>query len=121
MSEITRVGVDLAKNVIQVHAVDAAGKVVTNRQLKRDKFIEWCMQLPAMCLLAMESYTGAHHWARKLVTPYRQQGGADQLMLKEFKLRGWPSAHMSAHIDRLAGQPHHLRNGPGRGAGVGDV
>lgn len=88
MSKITRVGVDLAKNVIQVHAVDSAGKVVTNRQLKRDKFIEWCMQLPAMCLLAMESCTGAHHWARKLVTlgldariiaahlvtPYRQQG-----------------------------------------------
>ena len=88
MSEITRVGVDLAKNVIQVHAVDTAGKVVTNRQLKRDKFIEWCLQLPAMCLLAMESCSGAHHWARKLielgldariisahlVTPYRQQG-----------------------------------------------
>ena len=88
MSKITRVGVDLAKNLIQVHAVDAAGKVVTNRQLKRDKFIEWCMQLPAMCLLAMESCSGAHYWARKLlelgldariiaahlVTPYRQQG-----------------------------------------------
>ena len=38
MSEITRVGVDLAKNVVQVHAVDAAGKQVTNRQLSRDKF-----------------------------------------------------------------------------------
>ena len=88
MSEITRVGVDLAKNLIQVHAVDAAGKVVTSRQLKRDKFIEWCMKLPAMCLLAMESCSGAHYWARKLielgldariiaahlVTPYRQQG-----------------------------------------------
>ena len=88
MSEITRVGVDLAKNLIQVHAVDAAGKVVTNRQIKREKFIEWCMQLPAMCLLAMESCSGAHYWARKLlelgldariiaahlVTAYRQQG-----------------------------------------------
>jgi hypothetical protein len=46
MSEITRVGADLAKRVIQVHAVDAAGKLVTNRALLRDKFIAWCAQLP---------------------------------------------------------------------------
>ena len=39
MSEITRVGVDLAKSVIQVNAVDAGGKLVTNRQLSRDKFL----------------------------------------------------------------------------------
>ena len=88
MSEITRVGVDLAKNVIQVHAVDATGKLVTNRALARDKFMAWCAQLPALCLIAMESCSGAHHWARKLValgldariiaahlvTPYRSQG-----------------------------------------------
>ena len=41
MSEITRVGVDLAKNVIQIHAVDAAGKVISNKALKRDKFMAW--------------------------------------------------------------------------------
>lgn len=88
MNEITRVGVDLAKQVIQVHAVDSAGKVVTNRQLIRDKFIFWCAQLPAGCLVAMEACCGAHHWARKLsalgldariiaahlVSPYRLQG-----------------------------------------------
>ena len=50
MSEITRVGVDLAKNVIQVHAVDAAEKVITNKALQRDKFILWCAMLPARCL-----------------------------------------------------------------------
>ena len=38
MTEITRVGADLAKHVIQVHAVDASGKLVTNRALARDKF-----------------------------------------------------------------------------------
>lgn len=88
MSEITRVGVDLAKNVIQVHAVDAAGKVITNRALVRDKFMAWCAQLPTLCLIAMEASSGAHHWARKLVAqgldariiaahlvePYRSQG-----------------------------------------------
>lgn len=88
MSEITRVGVDLAKNVIQVHAVDSVGKLVTNRALARDKFMAWCAQLPALCLIAMEASSGAHHWARKLVAlgldariiaahlvePYRCQG-----------------------------------------------
>jgi transposase len=85
---IVRVGADLAKRVIQVHAVDAAGKLVTNRSLPRDKFVEWCAQLPAGCMVAMEACSGAHHWARKLVvldldariipgqlvSPYRLQG-----------------------------------------------
>jgi transposase len=88
MSEITRIGVDLAKNVIQVHAVDALGKMVMNRALSRDKFLLWCAQLPAGSLIAMEASSSAHHWARKLVAlgldariiaahlvaPYRLQG-----------------------------------------------
>ena len=42
MSEITRVGADLAMNVIQDHAVNALGKVVSNRPMERDKFMAWC-------------------------------------------------------------------------------
>ena len=85
---IARVGVDLAKLVIQVHAVDAAGRRVVARALKRDQFIAWCMQLPAGCVVAMEACSSAHHWARKLralgldarliaanfVSPYRMEG-----------------------------------------------
>lgn len=67
MNEITRVGVDLAKRVIQVHCVDAAGATVCNRPLNRDKFLLWCVQLPAGCVVAMEASSSAHHWARKLV------------------------------------------------------
>ncbi len=88
MSEITRVGADLAKRVIQVHAVDAPGKLVTNRTLARDKFLPWCAQLPPGCMVAMEASSSAHHWARRLVAmgldariiaahlvaPYRLQG-----------------------------------------------
>jgi len=96
MSEVTlrliaRVGVDIAKAVIQVHAVDAAGRVVASRSLKRDQFLPWCVQhLPRGCLVAMEACGGAHHWARRLmalgfqarliaahfVAPYRMQGKA---------------------------------------------
>jgi transposase len=88
MGEITRVGVDLAKQVIQVHAIDAAGQPVTRRALPRRSFLDWCAKLPAACLVVMEACTGAHHWARQLgklglqvrlvaphlVSPYRLQG-----------------------------------------------
>lgn len=67
MNTITRVGVDLAKYLIQVHAVDAAGKVVTSRALKREKFLLWCTGLPTGCLIAMEACSGSHHWSRKLM------------------------------------------------------
>jgi hypothetical protein len=66
MQEITRVGVDLAKHVIQVHAVDGSGKLRTSRALARDKFMAWCAQLPPGCMVAMEASSSAHHWARKL-------------------------------------------------------
>ena len=85
-----RVGVDLAKRVIQVHAVDGAGRLLTSRALARDKFIEWCVRLPAGCVVAMEASSSAHHWGRKLielgldariisaqlVSPYRSQGAS---------------------------------------------
>jgi transposase len=85
---IARVGVDLAKRVIQVHAVDAVGRRVVTRAFKRDQFMAWCAQLPAGCLVAMEACSSAHHWARKLralgldarliaanfVSPYRMEG-----------------------------------------------
>jgi transposase len=93
MSEITRaaiarVGVDLAKSVIQVHAVDGSGRRVTARAVKREAFEAWCAQLPAGCMVAMEACTSGHHWARRLralgldarliaahfVTPYRMEG-----------------------------------------------
>ena len=71
MSEITRrlmvrVGVDIAKQVIHVHAVDAAGRRVVARALKREQFLPWCQQhLPGGCVVAMEACSGAHHWARR--------------------------------------------------------
>lgn len=85
---IARVGVDLAKRVIQVHAVDAAGRRMVSRALRRDAFMAWCAQLPPGCVVAMEACSSAHHWARKLralgldarliaanfVIPYRMQG-----------------------------------------------
>jgi transposase len=103
-----RVGVDLAKRVIQVQGVDGAGNVLTNRPLTRDKFIAWCAQLPEGCIVAMETSSSAHHWARKLtalgldariiaaqlVSPYRRQGAS-----------GKNDANDAAAICEAAGRP----------------
>jgi transposase len=85
---IVYVGIDLAKNVFAVHAVDEAGKAALVRPaVPRARLHELIAALPA-CTVAMEACTGAHHWARlfaarghtvrliapKFVTPYRMSG-----------------------------------------------
>lgn len=62
---ITQVGIDLAKLVFQVHGVDARGKVVLRKQLKRSQMTVFFAQM-APCLIGMEACGGAHFWARKL-------------------------------------------------------
>lgn len=63
--KITTVGIDLAKNVFQIHAVDEHGKTAVRKQLKRDQMAEFFVNLPP-CLIGMEACGSAHHWARKL-------------------------------------------------------
>ncbi len=65
MTEITTVGVDLAKSVFQIHGVDAEGSVVLRRQLRRNQMLEFFQRL-APCLVGIEACAGAHHWAREL-------------------------------------------------------
>ena len=66
MDEVTTIGIDLAKNVFQFHGVDADGKVVLRRQLRRSQVLEFCANLPT-CLIGMEACAGAHFWARELI------------------------------------------------------
>src|SRR5689334_12063134 len=63
--KVTTVGVDLAKNVFQIHAVDERGKVIVRKQLKRDQVAAFFAKLEP-CLVGMEACASAHHWARKL-------------------------------------------------------
>jgi transposase len=65
MTEITTVGLDLAKNVFQVHAVDAAGAVVIRRQVRRGQVLLFFSRLTP-CLIGIEACAGAHYWAREL-------------------------------------------------------
>lgn len=60
-----RIGIDLAKQVFQIHGVDERGSVTVRRQLRRNQVVEFFQQLPA-CLVGMEACAGAHFWARTL-------------------------------------------------------
>ncbi|QIE29639.1 IS110 family transposase [Caballeronia sp. SBC2] len=65
MDKITRIGVDLAKNIIQVHGVDSMERVVVRKAISRQKFLEWFANLEPS-LVAMEACSAAHYWGRKL-------------------------------------------------------
>ena len=65
MSEIITVGLDLAKNVFQVHGADAEGHAVLRKRLRRDQVLTFFSQLPR-CRVAMEACGGAHFWGREI-------------------------------------------------------
>jgi len=63
--ELKRVGLDLAKNVFQVHGVDGYEVVRCRRQLRRSEVLKFFAGRPP-CLIGMEACAGAHYWAREL-------------------------------------------------------
>lgn len=77
--KITMVGLDLAKNVFQVHGADERGKPVVRRQLKRAQVLPYFANLEA-CTVGMEACGGAHYWAREL----EKLGHTVRLMAPQF-------------------------------------
>ena len=65
MSEIITVGLDLAKNVFQVHGADGSGRAILRKKLRRDQVLAFFSELPR-CLVAMEACGGAHFWGREI-------------------------------------------------------
>lgn len=65
--ELAIIGLDLAKNVFQVHGVDKRGVMVLHKQLKRDQVAPFFAHLQP-CLIGIEACGGAHYWARKLAS-----------------------------------------------------
>ena len=63
--QITTIGLDIAKNVFQVHGIDAAEKVVVRKQLRRGQVLAFFEALPR-CLVGMEACATSHYWAREL-------------------------------------------------------
>ena len=66
MSNITTIGLDIAKSVFQVHAVDSAGEVVVRRKLTRGRVLAFFESLPR-CLVGIEACSSSHYWARELI------------------------------------------------------
>ncbi|MEP2724923.1 IS110 family transposase [Roseibium sp.] len=64
--EVVTVGLDLAKNVFQIHAIGSDGEVLVRRKLRRAEVIRFFTDLPA-CLVGMEACASAHHWGRELM------------------------------------------------------
>ena len=76
---ISTLGIDLAKNVFQLHGVDADTRVVLRKQLRRNQMAEFFAKLPP-CLIGMEACGSAHYWARKL----QAYGHTVRLMAPQF-------------------------------------
>jgi transposase len=65
MTQVTTVGLDLAKHVFQAHGVDATGAIAIRRRITRAEVLPFFTKLPR-CLIGMEACGTAHHWAREL-------------------------------------------------------
>ena len=65
MQAITTIGLDIAKSLFQVHGIDAEGRVVIRRQLKRRYVLAFFEKLEP-CLIGIEACASAHHWSRQL-------------------------------------------------------
>ena len=79
MKNIKVLGIDLAKNVFQLHGADAKGKRVLSKRLSREKLIEFMANLSS-CLVGIEACTGAHYWARL----FESMGHTVKMMAPQF-------------------------------------
>jgi len=79
--KLSRVGIDLAKNVYQLHGVDRFGKTIWKRRLKRDQWLKALLdKIEPGCEIGMEACASAHHWGREL----QSRGYTVKLMPPQF-------------------------------------
>jgi len=77
--QITTLGIDLAKNIFQLHGINERGKVVLSRKVSRTKLLEVITKLPC-CLIGMEACSSSHYWARE----FEKLGHTVRLMGAQF-------------------------------------
>ncbi|WP_369927692.1 IS110 family transposase [Leisingera sp. XS_AS12] len=102
--QVKTIGLDLAKDVFQVHGVSVTSDKVFNKEIKRAKLLEFFESLPP-CMVGMEACSSAHHWGREL----RKLGHDVRLMpaiyVKPYVKRGKTDAVDAEAICEAVGRP----------------
>src|ERR1700685_1082669 len=96
MQTITTIGLDIAKSVFQVHAIDADGNIVIRRQVKRRYVLAFFQKLPP-CLVGIEACASAHHWSREL-----QALGHTVRLMRPAYVKPYVKGHKNDAIDAEA-------------------
>lgn len=108
--DIKTVGIDLAKDIITICAMDAHGQVVEARNLRFATLAAWLVQLPAGCLIGMEACSSAHHWARRMLAFGLQPRVMAAEFVKPFrKSRRTKNDHNDAEAIAIAVQQARMR------------
>lgn len=79
MENVTLLGIDIAKNVFQLHGVDSKGNSVLKKKVSRSKLMETVTNIPT-CTVVMEACGGANHWCRQ----FTKLGHATKLISPQF-------------------------------------
>ena len=102
---VTTIGFDIAKGVIQVHGVDAAGMVALRKRMSRKGALSFFAGVKP-CLVGMEACGGAHHWARELTALGHQVKLISPLYVKPYVKRSKTDAADAAAICEAVSRPH---------------
>ncbi len=104
LSSVTTVGLDIAKNVFQVHGVDAEGALVVAKAVRRGQLLSFFASLPP-CLVGIEACSSAHHWARSLIELGHQVKLIPPAYVKPYVRRNKNDAADAAAICEAVGRP----------------
>ncbi len=102
--EITTIGLDLAKSIFQVHAIDAAGTTVVGKALRRAQVLPFFAKLPP-CLVGMAACGTSHHWARELAKLGHEVRLMPPAYVKPYVKRGKTDANDAAAICEAVTRP----------------